>query len=48
MKDKADDSAETPKYFHSPGTTLIPGLAPFVDKVFDQIEEITKEQDDKV
>ncbi len=48
VKDKAGDSAETVKYLRSASATLIPGSAPFLGKVFDQIEETTKEHGDEV
>ncbi len=48
VKDKAGDSAETLKYLRSASSTLIPGSAPFLGKVFDQIEEITKDHGDEV
>ena len=48
VKDKAGDSAETLKYLRSASATLIPGSAPFLGKVFDQIEEISNEHGDEV
>lgn len=48
VKDKAGDSTETLKYLRSASATLIPGSAPFLGKVFDQIEEISNEHGDEV
>ncbi len=48
MKDKAGNSTETVKYLRSTSATLIPGSAPFLGKIFDQIEEISKEHGDEV
>lgn len=48
VKDKAGDSAQTLKYLRSASATLIPGSAPFLGKVFDQIEEISNEHGDEV
>lgn len=48
VKDKAGNSAETLKYLRSASATLIPGSAPFLGKVFDQIEEISNEHGDEV
>jgi hypothetical protein len=48
VKDKAGDSNETLKYLRSASATLIPGSAPFLGKVFDQIEEISNEHGDEV
>ncbi|UJR20789.1 hypothetical protein I4U23_023902 [Adineta vaga] len=48
IKDKAGDSTETLKYLRSASATLIPGSAPFLGKIFDQIEDITKEHGDEV
>ncbi len=48
VKDKASDPNETLKYLRSASTSLIPGSAPFLGKVFDQIEEISNEHGDEV
>jgi hypothetical protein len=48
MKDKAGDSTETVKYLRSASAALIPGSAPFLGKVFDQIEQISNEHGDEV
>lgn len=52
MKDAASDSADsaagTLNYLRSATATLIPGSAPFLGKVFDQIEQISKEHGDDV
>jgi hypothetical protein len=48
IKDKAGDSNETLKYLRSASATLIPGSAPFLNKVFDQIEEISEQHGDEV
>jgi len=48
VKDQAGDSAETVKYLRSASATLIPGSAPFLGKVFDEIEQITKDHGDEV
>ncbi|CAF1065294.1 unnamed protein product [Adineta ricciae] len=48
VKDKTGDSAETLKYLRSASATLIPGSAPFLGRIFDQVEEITKEHGDEV
>ena len=44
----ADSAANTLTYLRSATTTLIPGSAPFLGKVFDQIEQISKEHGDDV
>ncbi len=50
MKDKASDPADsianTINYLRSATATLIPGSAPFLTKIFDQIENISKEHGD--
>jgi uncharacterized protein YukE len=52
VKDKAgdtvDSAANTVNYLRSATATLIPGSAPFLGKVFDQIEQISKEHGDEV
>jgi len=48
VKDKAGNSTETVKYLRSTSAALIPGSAPFLSKIFDQIEEISKEHGDEV
>ncbi|CAF1154127.1 unnamed protein product [Adineta steineri] len=48
IKDKAGDPAETVKYLRSASAALIPGSAPFLGKIFDQVEHITKEHGDEV
>lgn len=48
VKDKTGDSAETLKYLRSTTAALIPGSAPFLGKIFDQIEDVTKEHGDEV
>lgn len=52
VKDKAGDSAEgaanTVNYLRSATATLIPGSAPFLGKVFDQVEQISKEHGEDV
>jgi len=55
LKDKVKDSASDPAgsaastvtYLRSATATLIPGSAPFLGKVFDQIEQISKEHGDE-
>ncbi|UJR28794.1 hypothetical protein I4U23_010019 [Adineta vaga] len=44
----ADSAANTVNYLRSASATLIPGSAPFLGKVFDQIEQISKEHGDDV
>jgi hypothetical protein len=44
----ADSAANTINYLRSATATLIPGSAPFLGKVFDQIEQISKEHGDDV
>ncbi len=46
--DSADSAANTVNYLRSATATLIPGSAPFLGKVFDQIEQISKEHGDDV
>ncbi|CAF3476539.1 unnamed protein product [Adineta steineri] len=46
--DSADSAANTVNYLRSASATLIPGSAPFLGKVFDQIEQISKEHGDDV
>jgi ABC-type transporter Mla subunit MlaD len=46
--DPADSAASTVNYLRSATATLIPGSAPFLGKVFDQIEQISKEHGDDV
>lgn len=46
--DSADSAASTLNYLRSATATLIPGSAPFLGKVFDQIEQISKEHGDDV
>lgn len=46
--DSADSAASTVNYLRSATATLIPGSAPFLGKVFDQIEQISKEHGDDV
>lgn len=52
MKDKVgnptENAAETVKYLRTASAALIPGSAPFLGKVFDQIEQISKEHGDEV
>lgn len=47
-KDPADSAANTVNYLRSATATLIPGSAPFLGKIFDQIEQISKEHGDDV
>ena len=44
----ADSAANTVNYLRSATATLIPGSAPFLGKVFDQIEQISKDHGDEV
>ncbi|CAF2745982.1 unnamed protein product [Rotaria sp. Silwood2] len=44
--DSTDSVANTVSYLRSATTTLIPGSAPFLGKVFDQIEQISKDHGD--
>lgn len=46
--DSADSAANTVNYLRSATATLIPGSAPFLGKVFDQVEQISKEHGDEV
>ena len=46
--DPADSAANTINYLRSATATLIPASAPFLGKVFDQIEQISKEHGDEV
>jgi len=48
VKDKAGDAAGTVNYLRSATATLIPGSAPFLGKVFDQIEKVSEEHGDEV
>jgi len=48
VKDQAGDPTETVKYLRSTSATLIPGSAPFLGKIFDQIEQISKDHGDEV
>lgn len=48
VKDKAGDPESTLKYLRSASASLIPGSAPFLGKIFDQVEEIAKEHGDDV
>ena len=52
FKEVASDAAGNPSemlsYLRSATTTLIPGSAPFLGKIFDQIEQISKEHGDEV
>lgn len=48
VKDKAGDSGETLKYLRSTSAALIPGSAPFLGKIFDQIEQVSQEHGDEV
>ena len=52
MKEKVGDptenAAETVKYLRTASAALIPGSAPFLGKVFDQIEQISNEHGDEV
>ncbi len=44
----ADSASNTVNYLRSATATLIPGSAPFLGKVFDQIDQISKEHGDDV
>ena len=46
--DSAENASETVTYLRSASAALIPGSAPFLGKVFDQIEQISKEHGDEV
>lgn len=46
--DPAESAANTVNYLRSATATLIPGSAPFLGKVFDQIEQISKDHGDEV
>jgi hypothetical protein len=46
--DSVEGAANTVNYLRSATATLIPGSAPFLGKVFDQIEQISKEHGDDV
>lgn len=46
--DAAGSAATTVTYLRSATATLIPGSAPFLGKIFDQIEQISKEHGDDV
>ena len=52
MKEKVGDStgnaADTVKYLRTASAALIPGSAPFLGQVFDQIEQISNEHGDEV
>ena len=48
VKEKGNNPSETLKYLRSASATLIPGSAPFLGKIFDQIEEISNEHGDDV
>jgi gas vesicle protein len=46
--ESVENAGETVKYLRSASAALIPGSAPFLGKIFDQIEEISKEHGDEV
>ena len=46
--DPADSAANTVNYLRSATATLIPGSAPFLSKIFDQVEQISKEHGEDV
>jgi len=46
--ESVENAGETLKYLRSTTATLIPGSAPFLGKIFDQIEEVSKEHGDDV
>ena len=46
--ESAANAGETLKYLRSTTAALIPGSGPFLGKIFDQIEEISKEHGDEV
>ena len=46
--DPAESAANTLNYLRSATATLIPGSAPFLGKVFDQIEQVSKDHGDEV
>lgn len=48
VKDKGSNPNETLNYLRSASASLIPGSAPFLGKVFDQIEEVANEHGDDV
>ena len=46
--ESVENAGETVKYLRSASAALIPGSAPFLGKIFDQVEEISKEHGDEV
>jgi len=46
--ESAENVDETLKYLRSASAAFIPGSAPFLGKIFDQIEEVSKEHGDEV
>jgi len=46
--DSADSASNTLNYLRSATATLIPGSAPFLGKIFDQLEQVSKEHGDDV